>query len=68
MLQAQDGASLLANLAAGPARSPASAAGRAAIAGWQSMQDTYALLFTAAVAFCDRVGNEEGLTFWVARG
>ncbi len=64
MLQAQDGASLLANLAAGPARSPASAAGRAAIAGWQSMQDTYALLFTVAVAFCNRVGNEEGLTFW----
>ena len=28
------------------------------------MQDTYALLGTVAVAFCNRVGNEEGLTFW----
>jgi predicted amidohydrolase len=36
----------------------------AAIAGWHKMQDTYALLGTVAVAFCNRVGNEEGLTFW----
>lgn len=64
MLQAQDGAALLVNLAAGPARAPGSAAGVAAIAGWQRMQDSYALLGTVAVAFCNRVGNEEGLTFW----
>ena len=64
MLQAQDGASLLVNLAAGPARAPGSAAGLAAIAGWHKMQETYALLGTVAVAFCNRVGNEEGLTFW----
>lgn len=64
MIQAHDGASLLLNLAAGPARAPGSAAGLAAIAGWHKMQDTYALLGTVAVAFCNRVGNEEGLTFW----
>jgi predicted amidohydrolase len=64
MLQAQDGASLLVNIAAGPARAPGSAAGTAAIAGWHKMQDTYALLGTVAIAFCNRVGNEEGLTFW----
>jgi predicted amidohydrolase len=64
MLQALDGASLLVNLAAGPARAPGSDAGLAAIAGWHKMQDTYALLGTVAVAFCNRVGNEEGLTFW----
>jgi predicted amidohydrolase len=64
MLQAQDGASLLINLAAGPARAPGSVAGLAAIAGWHKMQDTYALLGTVAVAFCNRVGNEEGLSFW----
>jgi predicted amidohydrolase len=64
MLQAQDGASLLVNVAAGPARAPGSAAGTQAIAGWHKMQDTYALLGTVAVAFCNRVGNEEGLTFW----
>jgi len=64
MLQALDGASLLVNLAAGPARAPGSAAGLAAIAGWHKMQDTYALLGTVAIAFCNRVGNEEGLTFW----
>jgi predicted amidohydrolase len=64
MLQAQDGASLLVNIAAGPARAPGSAAGTRAIAGWHKMQDTYALLGTVAVAFCNRVGNEEGLTFW----
>jgi predicted amidohydrolase len=64
MIQALDGASLLVNLAAGPARAPGSAAGLAAIAGWHKMQDTYALLGTVAVAFCNRVGNEEGLTFW----
>ena len=52
------------NIAAGPARAPGSAAGLAAIGGWQKMQDTYALLGTVAVAFCNRVGNEEGLTFW----
>ena len=64
MLQAQDGASLLVNVAAGPARAPGSAAGLAAIAGWHKMQETYALLGTVAIAFCNRVGNEEGLTFW----
>ncbi len=64
MLQAQDGASLLVNVAAGPARAPGSAAGMQAIAGWRSMQDAYALLGTVAIAFCNRVGNEEGLTFW----
>jgi predicted amidohydrolase len=64
MLQALDGASLLVNLAAGPARAPSSSAGLAAIAGWHKMQETYALLGTVAVAFCNRVGNEEGLTFW----
>jgi predicted amidohydrolase len=64
LLQAQDGAALLVNLAAGPARAPGSAAGLAAIAGWHRMQETYALLGTVAVAFCNRVGNEEGLTFW----
>ena len=64
MLQAIDGASLLVNLAAGPARAPGSSAGLAAIAGWHKMQDTYALLGTVPLAFCNRVGNEEGLTFW----
>jgi predicted amidohydrolase len=64
MLQAHDGATLLVNLAAGPARAPGSDAGLAAIAGWHRMQETYALLGTVAVAFCNRVGNEEGLTFW----
>ncbi len=64
MLQAQDGASLLVNVAAGPARAPGSAAGLAAIGGWHRMQETYALLGTVALAFCNRVGNEEGLTFW----
>jgi predicted amidohydrolase len=64
MLQAQEGASLLVNIAAGPARAPGSAAGTRAIAGWHKMQDTYALLGTVAIAFCNRVGNEEGLTFW----
>jgi predicted amidohydrolase len=64
MLQAHDGATLLVNVAAGPSRAPGSAAGMAAIAGWHKMQDTYALLGTVAVAFCNRVGNEEGLTFW----
>jgi predicted amidohydrolase len=64
LLQAQDGAELLVNIAAGPSRAPGSAAGMAAIAGWHKMQDTYALLGTVAIAFCNRVGNEEGLTFW----
>ncbi len=64
MLQVQDGANLLVNVAAGPARAPGSAAGLAAIASWHKMQETYALLGTVAVAFCNRVGNEEGLTFW----
>ncbi len=64
MLQALDGADLLVNLAAGPSRAPGSSAGLAAIEGWHKMQDTYALLGTVALAFCNRVGNEEGLTFW----
>ncbi|MCC6617808.1 MAG: carbon-nitrogen hydrolase [Chloroflexi bacterium] len=64
MLQAFDGASLLVNLAAGPSRAPGSSAGLAAISSWHKMQDTYALLGTVPLAFCNRVGNEEGLTFW----
>lgn len=64
MLQALDGAALLVNVAAGPSRAPGSTAGLAAIAGWHKMQDTYALLGTVSLAFCNRVGNEEGLTFW----
>ncbi len=64
MLQAQDGALLLVNVAAGPARAPGSASGLEAIASWHRMQETYALLGTVGVAFCNRVGNEEGLTFW----
>ena len=64
MLQALDGADLLVNVAAGPSRAPGSSAGLAAIEGWHKMQDTYALLGTVPLAFCNRVGNEEGLTFW----
>lgn len=64
MLQALDGAALLVNVAAGPSRAPGGPAGLAAIAGWHKMQDTYALLGSVALAFCNRVGNEEGLTFW----
>jgi predicted amidohydrolase len=64
MIQAYDGANLLVNVAAGPSRAPGSQAGLAAIAGWQKMQDTYALLGTVPLAFCNRIGNEEGLTFW----
>ncbi len=64
MIQALDGAQLLVNVAAGPSRAPGSAAGLVAIAGWHKMQDTYALLGTVPIAFCNRVGNEEGLTFW----
>jgi predicted amidohydrolase len=64
MIQAADGADLLVNIAAGPSRAPGSAAGLVAIAGWHKMQDTYALLGTVPIAFCNRVGNEEGLTFW----
>ncbi len=64
MLQAHDGALLLVNVAAGPARSPGSASGLAAIGSWHKMQETYALLGTVGIAFCNRVGNEEGLTFW----
>ena len=64
MIQALDGADLLVNVAAGPSRAPGSSAGLAAIEGWHKMQDTYALLGTVAIAFCNRVGNEEGLTFW----
>ncbi|HEX2884601.1 MAG TPA: nitrilase-related carbon-nitrogen hydrolase [Candidatus Limnocylindria bacterium] len=64
MLQTLDGAQLLVNVAAGPSRAPGGPAGLAAIAGWHKMQDTYALLGTVPLAFCNRVGNEEGLTFW----
>lgn len=64
MIQALDGASLLVNVAAGPSRAPGSSAGLQAIEGWHKMQDTYALLGTVPLAFCNRVGNEEGLTFW----
>jgi predicted amidohydrolase len=64
MIQALDGAALLVNVAAGPSRAPGGPAGMAAIAGWHKMQDTYALLGTVPLAFCNRVGNEEGLTFW----
>ena len=64
MLLALDGASLLVCVAAGPARAPSSAAGTAAMAAWGKLLATHAMANAAAVAFCNRVGNEEGLTFW----
>lgn len=64
ILQALDGAELLVNLASGPARSPGSAGGITAAESWHRMHETYALLAVSALAFCNRVGNEEGLTFW----
>ena len=54
MLQVQDGALLLINVAAGPARAPGSAAGLAAIGGWHKMQETYALLGTVTTIFLGR--------------
>ena len=64
MLLALDGATLLVCVAAGPARAPGSAAGTAAMAGWAKLLGTHAMANAAAIAFCNRVGNEEGLTFW----
>jgi len=64
MIQALDGADLLVNVAAGPSRAPGSDAGLVAIASWHKMQDTYALLGSVPLAFCNRAGDEEGLTFW----
>ena len=64
MLQAADGARLLINVSAGPARAPGSAAGTAALDAWAKLLETHALANGVAVAYCNRVGNEEGLTFW----
>lgn len=64
MLLALDGATLLVCVAAGPARAPGSVAGTAAMAAWGKLLATHALTNAAAVGFCNRVGNEEGLTFW----
>ena len=64
MLLALDGATLSVCVAAGPARAPGSAAGTAAMAAWGKLLATHAMADTVAVAFCNRVGNEEGLTFW----
>ena len=64
MLLALDGADLQACVAAGPARAPGSAAGAAAMAAWGKLLTTHAMANAVAIAFCNRVGNEEGLTFW----
>lgn len=64
MLLALDGAGVLVCVAAGPARAPGSAAGTAAMAAWAKLLATHATSNAVAVAFCNRVGNEEGLTFW----
>lgn len=55
---------VLTALTAGPARAPGSAAGTAALTGWAKPLETHALVNGVAVAYCNRVGNEEGLTFW----
>ncbi len=64
MLQAQDGASCSSTLPPDLRGRPGAPRGWRRSADGIKMQETYALLGTVAVAFCNRVGNEEGLTFW----
>ena len=63
---AQDGAELLINVAAGPARGASVDAdeGLGSAASWGTLLRTTAALTTSYVAFTNRVGVDESLIFW----
>ena len=63
---AQDGAELLVNVAAGPARGASVDAdqGLGSAASWGTLLRATAVLTTSYVAFTNRVGVDESLIFW----
>lgn len=63
---AQDGAELLINVAAGPARGASVEAdqGLGSAASWGTLLRSTAALTTSFVAFANRVGVDESLIFW----
>lgn len=65
-LLALDGAQVLVNVASSPGRDVAAvnAGGLGTAVSWRTLLRTYAQLTTSVVAFCNRVGVDESVSFW----
>ncbi len=63
---ALDGAHILVNVSSSPGRDLAAtnAEGLGTATSWRSLLVTYAQLTTSVVAFCNRVGVDESISFW----
>jgi len=65
-LLALDGAQLLVNVSSSPGRDLAATneVGLGTASSWWTLMRTYAQLTTSFVVFCNRVGNDESISFW----
>lgn len=65
-LLALDGAQLLINVSSSPGRDLAATneVGLGTATSWRTLMRTYAQLTTSFVAFCNRVGVDESISFW----
>ncbi len=59
-----DGADILINLSNSPARGVTTDARLDAARAWENLNRTYATYFCSYLIFCNRVGTEDGVTFW----
>ncbi|HEV8516691.1 MAG TPA: nitrilase-related carbon-nitrogen hydrolase [Candidatus Limnocylindrales bacterium] len=66
MLLALDGAQVLVNISSSPGRDVAAIneVGLGTATSWRTLMRAYAQLTTSFVAYCNRVGVEESITFW----
>lgn len=61
---AMDGATSLLCLSSSPGRGVAEGEGLATAAAWQKLTATTAMFLNCNVLYCNRVGCEDGVTFW----
>lgn len=61
---AMDGADVLFNLANSPARGITTDERPDTVRAWENLNRTYATYFCSYLVFCNRVGTEDGVTFW----
>ncbi|HEU0265959.1 MAG TPA: nitrilase-related carbon-nitrogen hydrolase [Geobacterales bacterium] len=63
-LLAMDGATTLLCLSSSPARGVSNEADLGSSRAWQQLTSTTAMFLNCRVAYCNRVGCEDGVTFW----
>lgn len=64
VILAADGADVLINLSNSPARGVTTDARLDTARAWENLNRTYATYFCSYLIFCNRVGTEDGVTFW----